>query len=143
MLMRVPDRAAVTALLLAVATACSAPRNGTTVARADAPVTAISSAAPGTSTAAAGNNGGATATATSGAAAGVDANLVREGYRVVRRHDQILYCRSQSVTGTLFASTVCLTASQIASQKHELQQSKDLLNQGRATQCVGPECVDR
>lgn len=128
MLMRVTRRAAAAALL-AVVTACSTARNGTTAARPDAPATAASSAAPPASTAA--------------AATGVDASLVKEGYRVVRRHDQILYCRSQSVTGTLFASTVCLTSSQIASQKRDVQQSKDLLNQGRATQCVGPECVDR
>jgi hypothetical protein len=76
---------------------------------------------------------------TSGAVAEVDVSLVKEGYRVTRRHDRILYCRSQSLTGTLFASTVCLTAAQIASQKRDLQQSKDLLNQGHATHCVGPE----
>src|SRR5262249_46012793 len=114
-----------------VAAACSAQRNATTAARPDAPMTAVSGATTGTATPAA------------GAGAGVDATLVKEGYRVVRRHDQILYCRSQSVTGSLFASTVCLNASEIASQKRDLQQSKDVLNQAHATQCVGPECVSR
>lgn len=134
--MRVPDRAAAQVLLVMIATGCSIPHEATTVATSAAPrhERAPTDAPPG--------NAGAVAT-THGATAAVDAELVREGYRVVRRHDQILYCRSQSVTGTLFASTVCLTASQIASQKRELQQSKDLLNQGRATQCVGPECVGK
>ena len=125
--MRVPPRACVLALLLTMATACSQPRNAPTVVRPDAAVPAISGAAA----------------PAGGTNVGVDADLIKEGYRVQRRHDQILYCRSQSVTGTLFASTVCLTASQIASQKRELQQSRDLLNQGHATTCVGPECVGK
>ena len=125
--MRVPARVLVPALLLMTAAACSQPRNTTTVVRPDAVAPAVSGAAASTSE----------------AKAGVDVELVKEGYRVERRHDQILYCRSQSVTGTLFASTVCLTASQIASQRRELQQSKDLLNQGHATTCVGPECVGK
>jgi hypothetical protein len=123
-LTRVPDRAAVPVLLVLVAAACSAQRNTTTVTSPATPVTAVSGA-------------------TTGTAAEIDASLVKEGYRVVRRHDQILYCRAQSVTGSLFASTVCLTASQIASQKREVQQSRDVLNQGRATHCVGPECVGK
>jgi hypothetical protein len=86
---------------------------------------------------------GAPATTTGVATAGIDANLVKEGYRVVRRHDQVLYCRSESVTGTLFASTVCLTASQIAKQRRDLQESTDLLKQAGATRCVGPECVGK
>lgn len=134
--MRVPGRAAAPTLLAMIATGCSMPHTATTVATPAAPPHARAAA-----DATAGTVGALTTT--HGATAGVDAELVREGYRVVRRHDQILYCRSQSVTGTLFASTVCLTASQIASQKRELQQSKDLLNQGRATQCVGPECVGK
>jgi hypothetical protein len=126
--MRVPLRAAVAPLVVAIATACGASRNAATVVRADSPKSAVSGAPAGTS---------------APAAADVDAALVREGYRVVRRHDQILYCRSESVTGTLFASTVCFTASQIANQRRDLQESKDLLKQSGATRCVGPECVGK
>ena len=140
--MRVPGSVAVPALLVMMVTACSVPRDAATVVKPDAKMAARAAAATnGTPAAAAASSG--SALATTNAAAGVDAALVREGYRVVRRHGQILYCRSQSVTGTLFASTICLTASEIASQRRELQQSKDLLNQGRATQCVGPECAGK
>jgi len=141
-LMRVTCKAAVPALLLTIATGCSAARNATTVVTPGAPVATSGRATTDTPAPAAASSAGAGA-AMDAATSGVDANLVKEGYRVVRRHDQILYCRSQSVTGTLFASTVCLTASQIADQRHELQQSKDLLNQAHATQCVGPECVGK
>jgi hypothetical protein len=70
----------------------------------------------------------------------VDASLVKQGYRVVKRGDQVLYCRSQSVTGTLFSSTVCLTEDEIKNQKARLQRSKDALNQLRGSQCVGKMC---
>ncbi|HKD55133.1 MAG TPA: hypothetical protein VKB72_13040 [Steroidobacteraceae bacterium] len=140
--MRVPGGVAVPALLVMMATACSVPRNATTVVKPDAPLAARAAVATnGTPAAAAAGSG--SVQATTNAAAGVDAALVKEGYRVMRRHGQTLYCRSQSVTGTLFASTVCLTASEIASQRRELQESRDLLNQGRATQCVGPECLNK
>jgi hypothetical protein len=79
-----------------------------------------------------------TTTGTSGL---VNASLVKQGYRVVKRGDQVLYCRSQSVTGTLFLSTVCLTESQIRDQDAGLQQSKDILNQSRPARCVGNLCA--
>jgi len=71
----------------------------------------------------------------------VNASLVKQGYRVVKRGDQVLYCRSQSVTGTLFSSTVCLTESQIKDQDAGLQRSKDILNQSRPSKCVGNLCA--
>ena len=40
------------------------------------------------------------ASAAAGAPAGdVDASLVKEGYSVLRRHDQVLYCRTEVITG--------------------------------------------
>jgi hypothetical protein len=129
-------------LLVAVATACSASRNASTVVSPDPPLSAVSGTSPGTPGPATAGSGAAAATS-GDATAGVDANLVKDGYRVVKRHDQVLYCRSESVTGTLFASTVCLTASQIASQKRDLLESKDLLKQAGAARCAGPECVGK
>lgn len=71
----------------------------------------------------------------------VNASLVKQGYRVVKRGDQVLYCRSQSLTGTLFSSTVCLTESQIRDQDAGLQRSKDTLNQSRPARCVEKMCA--
>jgi len=80
------------------------------------------------------------AAAPDGDSAGVDRSLVKDGYRVVRRNGQVLYCRSQSVTGTKFSSTVCLTAAQLRKQQEDLQQTKDTLNQAHAAQCLGSQC---
>jgi hypothetical protein len=80
------------------------------------------------------------AAATRRAPALVNASLVRQGYRVVKRGDQLLYCRSQSVTGTAFLSTVCKTESQIRDQDAAVQQYRDTLNQPHIAPCVTAGC---
>jgi hypothetical protein len=80
------------------------------------------------------------AAATRRAPALVNARLVSQGYRVVKRGDQLLYCRSQSVTGTAFLSTVCKTESQIRDQDAAVQQYKDTLNQPHIAPCVAVGC---
>jgi len=83
------------------------------------------------------------ASAAGGAPAGdVDASLVKEGYSVLRRHDQVLYCRTQIITGNRIATRVCLTAAQIQDQKRDLVKSKDLLNGPVLGHCVGSTCAD-
>ena len=92
-----------------------------------------------TSTAAATATG--TASATNAPAGGdPDPALVKEGYRVVRRQGTILYCQTQTVTGTKFASTVCMTAEQIQELKRETEQSKRLLIRSGPANCVGSQC---
>jgi len=89
---------------------------------------------------------GSTATTDEGAAATrrapalVNASLVSQGYRVVKRGDQLLYCRSQSVTGTAFLSTVCKTESQIRDQGAAVQHYRDTLNQPHIAPCVTVGC---
>ena len=70
----------------------------------------------------------------------VDPALVKQGYRVVRRQGKILYCQSQSVTGTKFASTTCQTAEQIQELNRETEQSKRLLIRSGPANCVGSQC---
>jgi hypothetical protein len=83
------------------------------------------------------------ASAAAGAPAGdVDASLVKEGYSVLRRHDQVLYCRTEVITGNRIATRICLTAAQIQAQKRELVKSKDLLNGASLGHCVGSTCAD-
>ena len=83
------------------------------------------------------------ASAAGGAPAGdVDASLVKEGYSVLRRHDQVLYCRTQIITGNRIATRICLTAAQIQDQKRDLVKSKDLLNGPALGHCVGSTCAD-
>jgi len=80
------------------------------------------------------------AAATRRAPALVNASLVSQGYRVVKRGDQLLYCRSQSVTGTAFLSTVCKTESQIRDQGDAVQHYRDTLNQPHIATCVTVGC---
>ena len=80
------------------------------------------------------------AAATRRAPASVNASLVSQGYRVVKRGDQLLYCRSQSVTGTAFLSTVCKTESQIRDQGAAVQHYRDTLNQPHIAPCVTVGC---
>jgi hypothetical protein len=83
------------------------------------------------------------ASAGGGAPAGdVDASLVKEGYSVLRRRGQVLYCRTEIITGNRIATRICLTAAQIQDQKRELVKSKDLLNGASLGHCVGSTCAD-
>jgi len=122
-----PNESRALVICAAFATACSSqPRNAKPVAVAQVP------AAPGTST--------SSTASSSPAGSTVDATLTKEGYRAVRREDRILYCQTQSVTGTKFANTVCMTAEQIQELKHETEQSKRLLIRSGPTKCVGTQC---
>ncbi len=92
---------------------------------------------------AAANNAAVPATATpaepAASAEKVDANLVKAGYSVMRRHDQVLYCRTEVITGQRIGARVCLTAAQIQSEKQNVTKAKDLLNQPNYN-CMGGSC---
>jgi hypothetical protein len=72
----------------------------------------------------------------------VDPNLIKEGYRAVRRHGSIRYCQTQTITGTKFANTVCRTAEQIQELKRETEKSKRLLIRSGPANCAGNQCGD-
>jgi mRNA-degrading endonuclease toxin of MazEF toxin-antitoxin module len=112
----------------ALATACSSQsRNSKPVVVAQAPAAANASAAT-------------SAAAATGTASAVDPDLVKEGYKVVRRHGEILYCQTQTITGTKFGNTVCKTAGQIQELKRETERSKRLLIRSGPANCVGTQC---
>ena len=101
---------------------------------------------PAPQTLAAANNATADATVTSPAAAAaptsdVDARLVKAGYSVQRRHDQVFYCRNEIITGNRIGTRVCLTAAQIQDEKQDATKAKDLMNKPN-NRCSGPECVN-
>jgi hypothetical protein len=58
---------------------------------------------------------------------------------VLRRHDEVFYCRNEIITGNRIASRVCLTAAQIQDEKQDLNRAKDRLNQA-PNRCLGPSC---
>jgi 3-oxoacyl-ACP reductase-like protein len=112
----------------ALAMACSSQsQNIKAVAVAQVP------AAAGTPTAAAAAN--------APAAGDVDPALVKEGYRVVRRQGKVLYCQTQTVTGTKFGSTTCATAEQIHESERETELSRQQLIRSGPAYCVGTQCA--
>ena len=78
--------------------------------------------------------------ARAGTDAAVDASLVRQGYHVVRTADRVRYCRTQTPTGTAFASTVCLTAEQVEQERRSLKHSQDDLSLPRGITCSAKIC---
>jgi hypothetical protein len=95
---------------------------------------------PASQTLAAANNAPATAPAAAAASTSdVDASLVKAGYSVQRRHDQVFYCRNEIITGNRIGTRVCLTAAQIQNEKQDVAKAKDILNQP-SNRCLGPEC---
>jgi hypothetical protein len=111
-----------------LAAACSSPR-ATGTSRTDEPAAGNAPAiAPGT------------ASAPAAAPAGVvDANLVKAGYSVMRRHGEVLYCRNEVITGQRIGTRICLTAGQIQDEKQNVTKAKDLLTQP-ANRCLGTSC---
>jgi hypothetical protein len=130
-----PSRAFALFVCAAFAVACSSQsRNTKPVFVTQSPTDASTSTSTAAATAA------VTASATNAPAGIVDPALVKEGYRVVRRQDKILYCQTQSVTGSKFANTVCMTAEQIQELKRETEKSKRLLIRSGPANCVGTQC---
>jgi hypothetical protein len=95
---------------------------------------------PASQTLAAANNAPATAPAAAAASTcDVDASLVKAGYSVLRRHDQVFYCRNEIITGNRIGTRVCLTAAQIQNEKQDVAKAKDILNQP-SNRCLGASC---
>ena len=72
-------------------------------------------------------------------ASDVDPSLLKAGYRLQRRKGQVLYCRSEIITGQRIATQVCLTAAQIQTEKQNVTKARDLMSQG-GNRCVPPGC---
>jgi hypothetical protein len=68
------------------------------------------------------------------ASSGVNQGLLKEGYRATKKRGQLMYCRTEVVTGTRFRNNVCLTEAQIMEQRRN---ARDTLNAPRKAQCVG------
>ena len=131
------------ALICAVlAVACSSQSQNTKpVVVSQAPAAASTS----TATTATATGTASAATAPTGSAvdpslAKVDPALIKEGYRAVRRQGKILYCQTQTVTGTKFGNTVCRTAEQIQEEKRDTELSKRMLIRSGPANCVGTQC---
>jgi len=145
-----PIEALALTVYAAFAVACSnQSQNTKPVVVAQAPAAGASSSTATASTAAAGSAATAAGTASAANASGsatdpsapkIDPALIKAGYRAVKRQGKILYCQTQSVTGTKFANTICMTAEQIQEQQRETEQSKRLLIRSGTANCAGTQC---
>jgi hypothetical protein len=70
----------------------------------------------------------------------VDPKLVKRGYRVVQRKGLLLYCQTQTVTGTHFSNTVCLTHAQVLARDRETRETKDQLDRAGHQLCPKNGC---
>jgi hypothetical protein len=132
-----------------LAVACSSQsQNARPAVVAQVPAAAGTSAAPAAMVAGTASAGAVAAVAAAPAGSAVDSSLakvdpdlIKEGYRVVRRQGKILYCQTQTVTGTKFGSTVCATAEQIHESERETELSKRQLIRTGPGYCVGTQCA--
>jgi hypothetical protein len=69
-----------------------------------------------------------------------DPNILKHGYKAVHQHGQLLYCRSQILTGTHFQNTVCLTEAQVRASEHGKQEALDQLGKAGGADCRVYKC---
>jgi hypothetical protein len=69
-----------------------------------------------------------------------DPNILKHGYKAVHQKGQLLYCRSQILTGTHFQNTVCLTEAQVKASEHGKQEALDQLGKAGGADCRVYKC---
>jgi hypothetical protein len=70
----------------------------------------------------------------------VNQKYVKRGYRPVRRNGEILYCRSETLTGTHFKNTVCLSAAQMQLAERNNQDTIDQMGKAGSVDCRVSKC---
>jgi hypothetical protein len=67
-----------------------------------------------------------------------DQSYLKSGYRVAHRNGQLVYCRSEAITGTLFRSTVCKTNAEMKAAEQIRQNVADELGKPHGGVCNNP-----
>jgi hypothetical protein len=70
----------------------------------------------------------------------VNQSYVKSGYEVVHRNGQLLYCRSEPFTGSLFRSTVCRTDAQMQAAEQTRQHLVDQIESAHGGECKIVKC---
>jgi hypothetical protein len=65
---------------------------------------------------------------------------VKRGFRPVQRQGQLLYCRTQIITGTHFSNKVCLTQAQIMAIDENTKKNLDTINRAGRAACPLESC---
>lgn len=118
-----------------LATACATSPSHDAPAADPTPITAQQAAAIAATPLA--STSAAPPSANGSALPAIDPTLIKQGWRVVRRKDQLVYCRSEMVTGTQFRRKVCLTPDEIERQAQKAKEMRDRMIESRP----GPPCT--
>ena len=73
-------------------------------------------------------------------AVAVNQNYLKGGYQAVQRNGQLLYCRSEALTGTLMRTTVCVTEAQMKAAEQNRQNVVDELGKHHGPECGTMKC---
>jgi hypothetical protein len=115
---------------------CAARNQGTADRPSAPPASANTAAVAATATAPPSAVGTATpATASGDQAEAIDPSIVKRGYKPRKLNGQLKYCRSETLTGTHFSNTVCLTAAQIKVAEQNTQNTVDSMNRAGRAAC--------
>lgn len=66
----------------------------------------------------------------------VNQTLVKRGYRVRQINGQLRYCRSETLTGTHFSNTVCLSDAEIKALEQKTRGELDTINRAGRVACA-------
>jgi hypothetical protein len=129
-------------LLLSVSIAACAtqqrpPTAGVVPSATTAPTDAVAASAPAGTTP---TSAAPVADHPTGSSNVADPNILKHGYKAVHRNGQLLYCRSQILTGTHFQNTICLTEAQLNAAERERQEVVDQLGKAGGVDCHVYKC---
>jgi hypothetical protein len=68
----------------------------------------------------------------------VNQGYLKLGYKAVHVNGQLRYCRSEILTGTHLANTICLTDAQLKAAEQDRQAVVDQLGKAKSVQCTPP-----
>lgn len=131
---------AITLVLLSILMAACATRPAAMGADPSSQVAAADAVAPGTSTKMTPTSNAAVDSQPADNSNVVDPSILKLGYKAVHRKGQLLYCRSQILTGTHFTNTVCSTAAQVHADERQRQGILDQLSKAHGMDCHAVKC---
>jgi hypothetical protein len=70
----------------------------------------------------------------------VNQSYLKSGYKVAYRNGQMLYCRPEALTGTLFRTTVCKTDAEMKAAEQRRQNAVDELGKAHGGECTVMKC---
>ena len=70
----------------------------------------------------------------------VNQSYLKRGYQAVQSNGEVLYCRSEALTGSLFRSTVCHTDAQMQAADQNRRRVVDEIENAHGGECTIMKC---